>query len=416
MLSACGTPPGIEKDADFVPVPCEQDQPRWLGDLRPEPPVDFLELASPQQLENPQPARETQGEACKTASNVATCQTGLKALRERVAPESPPPSFPIFSAADNTTEVILRATRGDEAFAVVSLEQLTSFLKQVNTPLEAMLLTQASHYNVECKNGGARPADDGFEVQAFRHVGCDGRDRFLVAVHSDGTIEELERVRVKDPKRNCEVGRRPAGLREHDAECASAGDYLAQASLLEAASVVAFRRLAAELKAHAAPARLIAAARRAARDEVRHAKLTARLAKQRGGAPSAPQVDPVDVRELEAIALENATEGCVREGFGALEAQWQALHASDPALRRAYAVIAEDELRHTALAWQVARWLEPRLAPEAQERVKAARHRALAQLGREQRTEYTASVHALCGVPSAPKAQALFASFAAAIA
>jgi hypothetical protein len=41
---------------------------------------------------------------------------------------------------------------------------------------------------------------------------------------------------------------------------------------LEAASIVAFDRLARELDAHGAPAELVAEARRAKTDEVRHAR------------------------------------------------------------------------------------------------------------------------------------------------
>ena len=37
---------------------------------------------------------------------------------------------------------------------------------------------------------------------------------------------------------------------------------------------------------------------------------------------------------LAALAIENATEGCVRETFGALIAWWQAAAATDPAVRR----------------------------------------------------------------------------------
>ena len=62
-------------------------------------------------------------------------------------------------------------------------------------------------------------------------------------------------------------GRRPAGLRPWRVPTrgSSAGRWLAEAAALEAASVPAFRRLARELAAHGAPARLVERARRRCR-------------------------------------------------------------------------------------------------------------------------------------------------------
>jgi hypothetical protein len=75
-----------------------------------------------------------------------------------------------------------------------------------------------------------------------------------------------------DPPR-CE-GRRPVGLRWAE----RTGEkgfllHLADAAWLEAASVDAFRIVRRELRAHGAPRRLLRAASRSKRDEVRHAEL-----------------------------------------------------------------------------------------------------------------------------------------------
>jgi hypothetical protein len=394
-LGACGEEPGIEGDPDFVPVPCSGDSPEWLGDLKPAPPVDFLQLVGG--------VTQQHGEACQGATNMAACLAALAALPE------PQPGIRLRTGGDHLVTGQLRATRGDEVMGISSREALTSFLGTTDTPLEAMLLTQAAGYNVECDNGGARPSDDGFEVQAFLGVGCGGLDRFLLSVTREGSVTQLERTRLKDPQRGCQVGRRPAGLNEaRRPRCRSAGDYLARAASLEAASVVAFRHLARELTAHGAEPDLIAAARAAARDELRHARTTARLAASLGAAPERPCIAPMPVRDLETIALENAREGCVRETFGALEGRWQSLHARDPELRRAYRRIAHDELRHAALAWSVARWIERRLTRPAQQRVEAARRAALVQLQRELRDESSADIRRVCGVPGRREAQVLF--------
>src|SRR5581483_10898484 len=69
-------------------------------------------------------------------------------------------------------------------------------------------------------------------------------------------------------------GRKPIGLVRARATAAptALGAYFARMAFEEAASVHAFRRLRDELALHGAPLPLVQAARRAARDEVRHAR------------------------------------------------------------------------------------------------------------------------------------------------
>ena len=55
------------------------------------------------------------------------------------------------------------------------------------------------------------------------------------------------------------------------------------------------------------------------------------------------------------IALENATEGCVRETYGALVAHRQANIATDRSIRCMMQTIATDETNHAGLAWDVKR-------------------------------------------------------------
>jgi hypothetical protein len=409
LVASCGdVGPGIEDDADFVPVRCAGGQVRWLEDLTPEPPADFLGLAT-QGFEPQRMYIETRGEPCLTATSVEGCRATLARLSGPNFSGAERRSFSVGSYADHADLAVLHATRGNDVFLVDSLENLTGFLGEIDTAGEAALLVQASGHNVPCDEGGTKPRGDGFQVQAFNYFGCGGRDRYQFAVSRAGVIEKLSRVRVSEAERNCEVGRRPPGLcAARSTRCRSAGEYLARACTLEAASVEAFRRLAAELKAHRAPRRLIAAARSAARDEVRHARVTARLALRFGAVPERPQVEPMPLRELSEIALENAQEGCVRETFGALSAEWQAQHAGEPALRRAYARIAEDELRHAALAWRIARWSEPLLSARMQRRVIQARRAAIAELRQQLAIAPAPDVQRRCGVPSARTAQALF--------
>ena len=108
-----------------------------------------------------------------------------------------------------------------------------------------------------------------------------------------------------------------------------------------------------------------------------------RYARLHGAPVPAARVRRAGARSLEAMARENAVEGCVRETFGALLLRWQAAHAQDASVRRTFVRISADEARHAALSWAVARWLEPRLDAAGRARVSAARARALRALRRD---------------------------------
>lgn len=179
------------------------------------------------------------------------------------------------------------------------------------------------------------------------------------------------------------LGRRPAGFvpAESAAKQSTLGAFFSRAAELEAASVHAFVELGKSLRAFGAPRELVASARRAARDEVRHARIMRRLAQQFGSHCAALHIAR-NSRQLsfEEFALDNAVEGCVRETYAALVASWQARRAQNPAFARVLAVIAEDETRHAALAWAIARWVHPRLARSRHERVRSALECAVLEL------------------------------------
>jgi hypothetical protein len=211
-------------------------------------------------------------------------------------------------------------------------------------------------------------------------------------------------------------GRRPAGLVEEAAARSQSalGAWLARLAWMEAASMHAFRTLRAELASLGAPRTLLCAAERAERDEARHARVASRLARRRGVTPVRARVAPRRVRSLETIARENAVEGCVRETFSALVAGWQAQHATDPELAAAMKAIAEDETRHAALAWAVARWLEPQLDRGARRILRASVRGALRALRCEVSTLPPSLAHA-AGLPSRAEGAALVDLFAAAL-
>ena len=202
-------------------------------------------------------------------------------------------------------------------------------------------------------------------------------------------------------------GRRPAGLALPAGGAARtvAGAWLAEAAWLEAASIHAFLHLARELTSHGAPGWLVKCALGAARDEVRHTAMMTRLATRYGAVPAAAQVSLPGPRSLEALAIENAAEGCVRETWGAVLALWQSRHARDPEVRAAFALIARDEIRHAGLAWEVDRWVRPQLDEAARARVDAARDAA----ARELVDGHALEANLALGLPHGPDARALLA-------
>jgi hypothetical protein len=103
---------------------------------------------------------------------------------------------------------------------------------------------------------------------------------------------------------------------------------------------------------------------------------------------------------LEALAVENVREGCVRETYGALAAMAQAARASDGRTRRVMRSIAADETRHAALAWRVHSWAMDALSADARARVLAAARTAQRTLLQELAAPPPPEVRVALGVPS----------------
>jgi hypothetical protein len=189
------------------------------------------------------------------------------------------------------------------------------------------------------------------------------------------------------------------------------GSYLASLAFEEQASIVAFERMRAELEAMGAPSDLVAGAGRAARDEVRHARVMTGVAVARGGVVPSLRMRPVRARRPAAIAAENAAEGCVRETYGALVLRWQAAHAGDARLAKTFERIAADEARDAALSWALARRIEPKLGPRDRRRVARARARALHEL-RETAAHSERSLVRTLGLPRVAEAHCLIDALA----
>jgi hypothetical protein len=152
------------------------------------------------------------------------------------------------------------------------------------------------------------------------------------------------------------------------ATVASAADAWAERAQNEHASVAAFDRFSLGLLAVGAPPELLEASHFAALDEILHARLSFALASTYAGSALGPGPLPIS-GALEAVATlpdlvrATITEGCVGETLAALEVKAAIDTTTEPAARLALTVIAEDEARHSELAWAFVRWaLE--VAPE----------------------------------------------------
>jgi hypothetical protein len=144
-------------------------------------------------------------------------------------------------------------------------------------------------------------------------------------------------------------------------ERARVARHYLEVAALEHASIASFARFALGLLALGAPPDLLAAAGRAALDEIRHAELCYGLAHAYGelrqGPGPLPEATAPMTLDVAAFTRALVLEGCVGETLSALEAQHVATAASDPSLAATLRGIAEDELRHAVLAFRTLRWL-----------------------------------------------------------
>jgi hypothetical protein len=204
--------------------------------------------------------------------------------------------------------------------------------------------------------------------------------------------------------------RRPPGYTNTLAKTRELGEYFARLAELEEASSQAFHLLSAELTEHGAPAALVRATKRASREEARHVELVSGLARKHGATVTLPTIERAPPRDLEALAIDNAMEGCVRETYLSLVAARQAETAEDLTIRAALKSIARDESEHAALSWTLAGWLEPRMRGEARRRYSHGARIAIQALRSEAYAPYAEALRRITGLPSVRDALALIDS------
>jgi len=109
-----------------------------------------------------------------------------------------------------------------------------------------------------------------------------------------------------------------------------------------------------------------------------------RLALRYGHCPQPLAMKPSEVRSLEALAVDNAGEGCGRELFGAVVNAHQARAAQDGEVAAAMAAIAGDEAEHAELSFALAEALMPRLSAAQRRSAREAQARVLESLGADE--------------------------------
>lgn len=344
------------------------------------------------------------GSACATASD-ESCAAKIQHHQEPFKP---------VQCLQLCSEFAVVTTRGNEVSRFATMEELRALLGTIDSFDDALMLVSAAGYTLTCNDAtrtSVAEVDDGYIVYGTRMT----QDcvpvvvtRYKLHVSRDGQVSVLHSEELVREEGAC-VGRKPEGLRSASVRRGNSklGDYLAHCAHLEAASVFSFTRLIRELEAHGAPAALIARAKQARADEVRHAQTVGSLARTHGGELAPIEVDTMHVRDLAAIALENAVEGCVRETYGALVGAHQARSAEDFALRRALLDIAEDEARHASLAHAVHTWIMPKLDAKARRQVRMAQALAVAELARDVALPKDAELTRMAGLPSPEVARRL---------
>jgi hypothetical protein len=356
------------------------------------------------------------GTLCATATDKPTCTSAFTDARSA--------GWPVNSVGmEPPRQRYLISTTGDALAYATSEPDLYAFIAPLDTPQDAALIVVASSkYRIECGKPNARKTATGWEIKALTGHTCGESARLeehVVAVSGSGQTYTTQNVLIEEGDPNCVFGRKPAGLCAKSQGSASdaLGEFFAEAAYLEAASVFAFERLEAELRALGAPLDLVEAARSSRKEEIRHARMTKKLATRFGAIAAEPDVDPSVAAERRSafdIALENAVEGCVRETYAAIVAHWQAQACSDRQIARVMQAIATDETKHAALAWDVAAWLEPRLTADERAQIDQAREKAREEMRASLARDLDESVIAIAGMPRPADALALFEAVSAA--
>jgi hypothetical protein len=355
------------------------------------------------------------GSPCARATSKADCLSRVDAMLK--APGSEGWMVNVNNVCINCGEVVTDLgviTSGDDV-RLAALPDVLKAVAPVETREEAIALLHLQNRPVDCGTNNVRTDPDGWTFK-YTSRSCSGEawETFTKVSAETGEATIAGRRQLSDADNGCMEGRRPANLANTGvAWLSSLSACFGEIAHMEAAAVLAFDELERALVRFDAPADLLARVRRARADEVAHAAITERLAHRFGGTPSTPRVEP-DAHEVTLldVALENATEGCVREAMGALVAAHQAAHASDPEVREAFRRIAIDEAEHAELSFDLDAWLMTKLTHGERRLVNDAKIAAWSALADVCDEEPAPEVARVAGIPTARDARNILAHLA----
>ena len=199
---------------------------------------------------------------------------------------------------------------------------------------------------------GAPVAAFGTLVLLYAMVGVAGGRPLRVAGHDAPVAAPI----FWDP-RMLRKTRRGTARQDDETTRARVFSHWAKEASAECASIPAFLALARDLQKASAPASLVRAVLRAAKEEAAHTDLCTALANAHSDAPIAAFTPPtpmhadgnVDVL-LQRLALEAFWDGCIAEGAAANLARRASHTSRDPMTRLALQTIARDESEHAQLS------------------------------------------------------------------
>lgn len=146
------------------------------------------------------------------------------------------------------------------------------------------------------------------------------------------------------------------------------GRYFARAAQEEGISVFAFAELIHFLEQDGYDKRLIERCKSALEDEIQHTKAMVELCKEHHHIAPEVQFQESHFKSPFEWARHNGLHGCIAETWAAVLESYRAEHTHY--YKDVFTVIAEDEIRHAVLAWDVFKALNKRLSQEEQRTIK----------------------------------------------
>lgn len=147
------------------------------------------------------------------------------------------------------------------------------------------------------------------------------------------------------------------------------GGYFARAAQEEMTAIFAFQEMFQNLQAFGAPKRLLDDCEKAISDEKRHLIMMSNMAKRHGCTSATIKLPKQNKASLFELAKHNAIAGCIEETWSALVAEYQSKHTKH--YSKLFAILAEDEIFHAQLSWDIHSWLMSKLSNNERDEITA---------------------------------------------